>query len=546
MTLNSSAEKQPIPSQLWRGLGGWNYYFIIKFALLWAGYLNFNPLENLAFAAFLLFPLSINWLSKIRSWIALPVGFVLFWHDTWLPGWDSIMSQGSQVTAFSFNYLLELAGRFINWKMIGGAFILLVLYRLISPWVRITTFVVLALVWLNIAPVIQPYFTSSAGVAQKNSAQPATSGTGNLSSQSAPPTNENLTAYLDNFYATEAQRKTEFPEALPADAEPFDLLIINICSLSWSDLEHVGLTTHPLWKHFDILFKDFNSATAYSGPAVIRLLRASCGQISHKSLYEPANSQCYLFDDLARLGFKQQLMLDHNGQFGGFLDEIRENGDLKAPLMDQSNLPVNLKAFDGSSIYEDDAVLNRWFENLKSSPQSARSATLFNLVPLHDGNHYPDNSLPVDYQVRAKKLFDQLDQFLTKLEQSGRKVMVVIVPEHGAALEGDKMQVAGLRDIPTPRVTHVPVGIKFTGMKDPHQGPAIDITQPASYLAISELVNRALDGKIFVADPVDWKALVQGLPETDKVSENSTAVTLEYQGKPYIRIGDRDWVAYPN
>lgn len=545
MTSNSTNESSLSSLQRWRGLGGWNFYFLVKFALLWAGYLNFNPWENLVFVAFLLLPLSVNWLRKLRDWVALPVGFGLFWHDTWLPGWDSIMSQGSQITEFSFSYLLELAGRFINWNMIGCAFILLVIYRLISPWIRVTTLVIVTMIWLNIAPVIEPIFTSAPPVVQNNQ-QTSSTLSGNGLTQNAPPTSANLTAFLDNFYATEAQRQTEFPAALPDDAEPFDLLIINICSLSWSDIEHVGLSSHPLWKHFDILFKDFNSATAYSGPAVIRLLRASCGQASHKNLYETANSQCYLFDELARLGFKQQLMLDHDGQFGGLLEEIRENGHLTVPLMDQSNLPVNLEAFDGSPVYDDGAVLNRWFDNLNKKGQSTSSATFFNLVPLHDGNHYPNSSQDADYRARAQKLFDQLDQFLNKLEQSNRKVMVVIVPEHGAALEGDKMQVSGLRDIPSPRVTHVPAGIKFIGMKDPRKGMPIEITQPSSYLAISELVVRALDGKIFVADSVDWKALVQGLPATEKVAENSTAVTIEYQGKSYIRIGNRDWVAYPD
>ncbi|MDI5454447.1 cellulose biosynthesis protein BcsG, partial [Salmonella enterica subsp. enterica serovar Cerro] len=42
---------------------------------------------------------------------------------------------------------------------------------------------------------------------------------------------------------------------LPPDAQPFDLLVINICSLSWSDVEAAGLMSHPLWSHFDILFK---------------------------------------------------------------------------------------------------------------------------------------------------------------------------------------------------------------------------------------------------------------------------------------------------
>ncbi len=73
--------------------------------------------------------------------------------------------------------------------------------------------------------------------------------------------------------------------------------------------------------------------------------------------------------------------------------------------------------------------------------------------------------------------------------------MVVVVPEHGGALKGDKMQVSGLRDIPSPSITNVPTAVKFFGMKAPHEGAPIIIDQPSSYLAVSELVVRALDGK---------------------------------------------------
>ncbi len=61
----------------WHGLGGWNIYFLAKFALLWAGYLNFHPLINLVFAAFLIFPLPSTGLRRIRHWLetgdALPL-----------------------------------------------------------------------------------------------------------------------------------------------------------------------------------------------------------------------------------------------------------------------------------------------------------------------------------------------------------------------------------------------------------------------------------------------------------------------------------------
>ena len=46
--------------------------------------------------------------------------------------------------------------------------------------------------------------------------------------QSAPPTNENLNAYLDDFYREEQERLVHFPESLPAQATP------SMCSSSMS------------------------------------------------------------------------------------------------------------------------------------------------------------------------------------------------------------------------------------------------------------------------------------------------------------------------
>jgi len=43
---------------------------------------------------------------------------------------------------------------------------------------------------------------------------------------------------------------------------------------------------------------------------------------------------------------------------------------------------------------------------------------------------------------------------------------------------------------------------------------------------------------------IDWPELVVDLPETRVVSENSGTVMMTYQGEPYIRLGERDWVKY--
>lgn len=533
--------------QSWRGLGAWNYYFLLKFVLLWQGYLNFDALSNLIFAAVLLFPLPSLRVHRWRQWIALPFGLALLYHDTWLPGWRSIVSQGADVTGFSMGYLLELADRFINWQWIGVGFALLVGYLFVSQWIRLTTFTVAALLWVNLSFLVTPFFASkpvTAAVQPTVTAQPvAASGTDNK--VNGPPTDANLSAYLEQFYQNESRRTVRFPDALPADAQPFDLLVINICSLAWADLDAVNLSTSPLWSRFDYVFSNFNSATAYSGPASIRLLRASCGQPSHHNLYQSAGQQCYLFDDLARLGFTSQLAMDHTGEFGNYIGNLRDDADMKSPLMSQAGLGHELTSFDGSPIFNDGQLFTRWLENQEKAG-TARTATFFNLIPLHDGNRYVGSNKSADYRSRATTLLNNLNTFMDQLEKSGRKVMLVVVPEHGAALVGDKMQISGLRDIPSPGITHIPVGVKFFGMQAPHSASPMKIDAPSSYLAIAEMVSRAVDGKVFTSPSMDWKTFSANLPQTPLVSENENAVVMEYQGKVYIRLNGGGWVPYPS
>ncbi|GAA3549928.1 cellulose biosynthesis protein BcsG [Zobellella aerophila] len=542
-----SPSSLPLLGQHWRGLGGWNYYFLLKFGLLWYGYLNFHPLANLVLAAFLLLPIPGSRLHRLRHWLAVPFGLGLFYHDTWLPGVDSLLSQGDQLAGLSAAYLLELVLRFINLQMLGTAFVLWVAYLFLAQWLRFTVLVVAALGWLNVLNVSGPAVNllpmTAPPLAERQPDGPAAV-PARVPSVETPATNQNLNAALDAFYQQERQRRTEFPSSLPADAVPFDLLVINVCSLSWSDLEAVELASHPLWQRFDIRFQDFNSATSYSGPAGIRLLRASCGQSPQQELYQPADPRCYLFDNLAQLGFSTRLGMDHSGDFGGYLAELRRHGNLQAPLMSQQGMSRSLVSFDGEPVLNDAQLFSRWLSQQQGAGDT-RSATFFNLIPLHDGNRLPGQNETAPYRARARTLFDQLDAFFDQLAQSGRRLMVVVVPEHGAGLVGDKVQLSGLRDIPSPSMTRVPVGIKLFGTQAPHQGQVLEIKAPSSYLALSELIARLVDGKVFGASDIDWQALVQGLPQTTAVSENDNAVVMEFQGNSHIRLNEGDWVPYP-
>ncbi|MFI4962393.1 MAG: cellulose biosynthesis protein BcsG, partial [Legionellales bacterium] len=70
-TNTESRPLQPMPPTgvlKWPGLGLWNYYFLLKFCLLWFGYLNFHATENLVFLCFLVVPLPARWLNRCRNW----------------------------------------------------------------------------------------------------------------------------------------------------------------------------------------------------------------------------------------------------------------------------------------------------------------------------------------------------------------------------------------------------------------------------------------------------------------------------------------------
>jgi len=536
----------------WLGLGSWNLYFLFKLALLWGGYLNYHPLANLVFAAFLLFPLPSPGLRRARGWVALPAGIGLFYHDTWLPGFESIVNQGGYIFSFSADYMLELLGRFINWEMIGIGFVMLTTYLFLVQWLRFTPWIVASLLWLWLSPLLvnvmpegKAMSASSAMPLVKASVddEPNLVEAGHQLEQSAPPTSANLNAYLNNFYLAERGRETRFPQQLPASATPFDVLIINICSLAWSDVEASGLQQHPVWRHFDLMFDSFNSATSYSGPASIRLLRASCGQPSHQDLYLQAPKQCLLLDNLAQLGFEKQVAMDHSGAFGNYLKELKELVSLETVPMSREDLPNDLMSFDGEAIYREDALFARWLK-ARGESQAVRNATFFNLISLHDGNRYAKNRQPAPYKARLRTLLDQLDHFLSELDRAGRKVMVVVVPEHGAALTGDRMQMSGLRDIPSPAITRIPVGVAFIGTQAPHE-PTRYIQGESSYLALSDLVAKTLESDLFGTPTIDWNGLVNSLPKTPMVSENQGTVVVHYQDDYHIKLGQGDWVPYP-
>ena len=154
----------------------------------------------------------------------------------------------------------------------------------------------------------------------------------------------------------------------------------------------------------------------------------------------------------------------------------------------------------------------------------------------------------VHHQPRhmESRLLADFDKFLTELESTGRPVVVMLVPEHGAALRGDKLQISGMREIPGPRITLVPAGIKIIGGTPPtsRQGPVL-VNQPMSYFGLFSLLNDLMANSPYVAAAKPLSDRVQGLPQTPLVSENEDVVVMGTQAQGYqLRSGNGAWVPY--
>lgn len=507
-------------------MGIWSFYFIVKIILFYAGYIDFHFFANLAFALGIIFSNVNPRLLQIRKWISVPIAIVLLYFDSQLPALRSIIPKLNQLLDFSFQYYLELFMRVVRWEVVAILLALSIAYYLLSKKLRMSTIAV-----IGILSVLVPLKATVLPLAYDSDSQVI-----------GLPSDIELTESLDGFFIEESSR-TAFNLSQKAIGAPFDILVINVCSLAWDDLKHIKEENNPLFQRFQYLFTNFNSASTYSGPSIIRLLRASHGQQDQRDLYKAANENALLFNNLNRKGYHVELALNHDGKFGNLLKEIRNEGGMAAPLFDNSKATPYLKSFDGSQIYDDYAVLSNWWDARMKLPNE-RVALFYNTISLHDGNRALDggkakNSVDA-YSQRTHKLLSDIDRFYTKLNGSGRQVMLVFVPEHGAAIRRTKNEIEGMREIPSPNVTIIPVGIMFTNKVNAPVKTNL-IEQPTSYLAISDLISKSIEKPPFGMATPSPENYLKNIPITRFVAENEDSVILKLGGSYYFRSNNINW-----
>ncbi|WP_024610235.1 cellulose biosynthesis protein BcsG [Pseudoalteromonas sp. TB64] len=519
------------------GLGVWNLYFIVKFALFYYGAIDFDFLSNAAFAALLAIQLKDVRIEKVKHVIAIVIAVILLYKDSWLPPINRLTKQAGNVQDFSFGYFIELMGRVINVDMLLGFFIIVILFWYSSQWIRFTTVTIAGLMFIGWQGQSSLTNNNVNQVAGNNFAAEPQNRESIVTTETQSPEQK-----LKDFYQQQSLLTSHFPQEY--NGEMFDVIILNICSMAVDDLNTIGVSVTDMYKDFDVVFSDFNSATSYSGPAAIRLLRASCGQTSQTALFKDAPEQCYLFKNLEKLGYQNNIVMNHDGHFDEFKGLIKKNGGLDSKPFNIDSMPVAQYGFDNSPIYSDGAVLNGWLDT--DAKDCAPCAMYYNTISLHDGNQFVNHARTTSqesYPTRHENLFSDINKFIKNLEKRDRNVMLMIVPEHGAALKGDKVQFAGLREIPSPAIVSVPVAIKFIG-PDVQSYSQIVIDESTSYFALSELINKTLQTNLFGGNS-SIANLLENLPKAPKVAENADTIMMYVNKRPYIQLDGGDWSAYP-
>jgi cellulose synthase operon protein YhjU len=514
-------------------MGLWSGYFLAKLVLYAFGYLDFNPWLNLALAIFTALPPQNARQRLAKNLIAVPLGVVLLYHDSWLPPIGRALAQAQTLSTFTASYLLELAGRLVSWRLLLGLAAMLAIYSLARRKLRMSTFAFLGILAVALAPHAQ--FWAAAAPARVAAAAVAGAPDENVSLEPAA-----LDARLARFYAEQKEVRIRFTRPA-ADDPAFDILILHVCSLSWDDLKTLKLAPDTFFGRFDVLLTNFNSGASYSGPAAIRLLRGSCGQTPEARLYDPAADGCVVMDGLQQAGFEPHWVMNHDGHFGNFFGDVHDRGGLAAPLEDNSGATPAQQAFDGSTVYSDYSVLSRWWARRQAN-RAPRVALYYNTISLHDGNRvlgsgHPDSS----YGARFARLSSDISRFLDEVRASGRHVVVLFIAEHGAALGGDRRQISGMREIPTAAIAHVPVAIALLNAARPAPAPQYKVGLPVSYLALNELLSRLIASNPFARPVESLDSYGGALPQADFVAENNGTTVMQVGTHYMMRSPDGAW-----
>ncbi|CAH2029854.1 cellulose biosynthesis protein BcsG [Trichlorobacter ammonificans] len=514
----------------------WNVYFLIKICLYAIDAINLNVGTNLLLFLAILLPLPRRgWWRSCRTTALAVAAVLVLWHESWLPSPGDTYRLLADHGLPSVAYMGSFMKGAVSMSVVCSFGVVVVVSYLLRSFKRVSIVAMAAVI--TVSPLLKGF------------GDPARPG-GVIQVEEAEAAEKDPAKYLESFYARESERMIVFKQP-QAGSVPFDVVVLHLCSLSWDDLEQIGMSPEsPFFREFDYLFTNFNSATGYSGPAVMRLLQANGGQRSHGDVHGSATPKEYfLFESLASLGYERYIAMDHDGKYGNYNSALKKNGLNGARLINHDSLSSAAVFFDGKTpLYSDQAMFRKWLD-VRNGSKAERAALYFNSVLMHAGTHWVGEKKwagrdPRDqYKDVASVVQKDIVRMIDLLKASKRNTVLVLVSEHGRALTGSPFQPPDMRDVPLPKITKVPMAVKLIGPK--FNGARVNqtvVSKPTSYFAISWLLARFMERSPFGPTAETPQELAGRIPRTDFVAENDSGKVVEIAGVYHYLGKTKRWV----
>lgn len=519
----------------------WNVYYFIVLYLSLTGAIHPSASLNFLLLLFIVLPVGGRFSRNEmfmpgKTMVGVLLALLILWHDSWLP---SLVDAGGLIQQYgmpSMGYLLSFFRGAVGMSVLVSFAVVLLVSCFLASYKRLSI-AVMAVV-ITVSPVLKGFDGSSLP------GQP-------VGADEAEAAEKDPAQFLESFYAKESERMIVFKQPGAGDP-PFDVVVLHLCSMGWDDLREVGVTQDaPIFKEFDYLFTNFNSATGYSGPAVIRLLQSNGGQRSHGEIYSNATPKEYfLFQSLASLGYERYIAMDHDGKYGNYNGALKKSGLNGAKLITHDHLSSSAVFFDGKTqLFNDFSMFKRWFD-VRNSSKADRAALYFNSVLMHAGSHWvgekkwSGRDSREQYKEVSSVALKDVKKMIELLKSTKRNTVLVLVAEHGRALTGSSFQLPDMRDIPLPKITKVPMAVKLIG---PGFAAAkvnqTVISKPTSYFALSWLLSKFAERSPFGATAATPQELAAKIPKTEFVAENDNGKIVEIGGVYHYLGKTNKWLA---
>ena len=550
---------QPKPDYLGAAfIAWWCFYFLVLFGLHIFGYGTAHFLNSLmlSLAVSIPFPYDMKWYRLInifRHSMSLIFAILLLKNEDSLVGLFTDIIQRSSQTSLLKSFEPTLIAIGIS-ALVFGVIFSLTKIRKYYPVILVG---VLCGIWFTrflVTPQTKIEMVSSEKIEMSSSTNNNQTLSTLLSAEDTATSSEQSTSAAEAlspdqrlalFYEKEALRTVYFPPARP----DFDIIILQVCSFGWDDFTEARIDLNPFLSQFDYLFTNFNSADAYSIASGIRLMRGTCGQTDHASLFKETRPECYVMDQLRRQGYRTFTAFNHGGEYFGFTKDLMTWAKVDQPIP-VSDLKSQRKFFGTTLVYNDYDMLRTWL-NLHAD-KSNHSVLYYNTLSLHARSYASEQEKwnhdnVSTYRDASTQLFKDFNRFFGDLKTSGRRAVVIVVGEHGAALKDTPLQAQTIRQIPLPTISAVPAAIKIfgPGFNEQTSGKQIIIDRPVSYTALYTLLSRLQKDTPFAISPEALKNAGQNLPETDMVATSDTGTVMQSQAGFLYKNTDRKWELLP-